>query len=275
MNKLEKIILETEKGKYAGLYSKGTVFNNAAFVYFHGLNGKSKIVQPLHKKISEFDFFSMEQRGHENSYQKASISIKKHIQDIVNIVQYLKPKYKYIFLCGESMGAIYTAKYAFKIGDVDSVFCWSIPFYPKDIMKEKKSRKYFLRFRVLMCFLFGINYKYIAEIDYPRLTNSKFLLKLNEMNVKSLGSTSEEVAIWKASIGVKSKMKKKKPKCPLFYWQGDDDCFTNDKIFKKIKNNKNIYAETIKNSKHILMFEENSFLMFDKIVEIAKKKILN
>ncbi len=265
---MEEKILETKNGKYYSLFWKGEQNNNIAIIYYHGLNGKTKIVKPLYEQVKQYDFYSVEERGHIDSFQKPSNSPKKHDLDIFHVVQHLKTKYKKIYLCGESMGGLFITRYAYKWGNVDGVFAWSIPFYPKDIMTERRMKRFIISMRVLTCFLFGINYKYSAKVDYPKLTNSKFLMKLNEMDTQTVGSTAEELAIWKGSIGMKRKMFHKKPKCPVYYWQGEEDIMSNQKIIKKIQKKNLIFAQIIPDAKHILMFETNAKIMYDKINEV-------
>lgn len=267
---MEKVILKTKGGNYSALFQKGIKHNNVAFVYYHGLGGQSKIVQPLIKKLTEFDFYSVEERGHANSLQKASTSPKKHDKDIYFVVNHLKEKYKQIYLCGESMGGLFSSRYAYKWNEVNGVFCWSIPFYPKNIMKDKFSKKFLIIFRVILCFLFGWNYQYQAVIDYPKLTNSKFLMKLHELNIQTKNNTSEEIAIWKGSLGIKRKFLKKRPKVKIYYWQGTHDIMSSSKILNKIKKKNFIEVNEIQNAKHILMFEKDAEIIFDKMIEIAK-----
>lgn len=267
---MDKTIIKTNKGNYAAIYSKGTKYNDICIVYYHGLGGKSKVNKPLFSKVCEYDFYSIEERGHIDSLQKASIMPSKHDKDVFNVVSSLRNKYKKIYLCGESMGALFISRYAYKWNDVDAVFAWSIPFQPKDIMKENKKKKFIIFFRVFMCFLFGWNYKYKAVVDYPKLTNSKFLMKLNNMDVETMNSTSEEIAIWKASLGIKRKFLYKKSKCPIYYWQGENDIMSNKKLLKKMQSKNFINAYEIKNAKHILMFEEGFDQITNKMLEIIK-----
>ncbi len=267
---MENIILDTKNGKYAGLYSKGSKYNDIAVVYYHGLGGKSKMVQPLLKEVSEYDFYSMEERGHIDSLQKQSVSVKKHIQDIFNVVEHLKTKYKKIYLCGESMGALFTSLYCYKYNNVDGCFTWSIPFYPKNIMQEKWNKKFVIFSRVFLTFLTGWNYQYNAAIDYPKLTNSKFLIKLYNMGARATNNTSEEIVVWKASLKAKRSLTKKEPKCPLFYWQGDNDIMSSKKIFNKISKNKKVEAKLLSNSKHIILYEDGAKEMFNRIVKVIK-----
>ncbi len=241
--------------------------SDIAIIYYHGLNGKTKIVKPLLNGLNIYDFYSIEQRGHVGSNLKSSTSVKKHLTDIDNVVTYLKKKYKKVYVCGESMGGLYASLYGYKFKNkVNGVFSWSIPFYPKDIMIEKKSTKLKIFIRVFLCFLFNWDYRYSAKVNYSMLSNSKFLLKLNELNTDTKGSCSEEIAIWKGSLKIKRLFKKKKPYTSLFYWQGSNDIMSNNKLFNNIKRNKHINVDLIPNAKHILMYEEG----FDKIVETIK-----
>ncbi|MBR2022659.1 MAG: hypothetical protein IJ997_03105, partial [Mycoplasmataceae bacterium] len=80
--------MKTDRDDYVSYYSKGEKYNNIALVYYHGLNGKAKIVKPLLSKIKEYDFYSIEERGHENSLQKASVLLSKHDNDNLNVVKY-------------------------------------------------------------------------------------------------------------------------------------------------------------------------------------------
>lgn len=270
---METIIFEKNKEKYKGLFWKGIANNKeVAVVYFHGLNGKAKMVHPLIKNLNEFDFYSFEQRGHTDSFQKASTKVKKHINDIKSIVAILKEKYKKIYLCGESMGALYISLYGYKFNDVDAVFAWSIPFQPKNIMIEKNGTKLLIYSRVFITFLFGINFKYSAKIDYPKLTNSKLLIKLHEFDIQVKGSSSEEISIWKASLKAKHLFLKKKPKTNIYYWQGENDVMSNNKLLNKIKDKNFIFAQEIPNSKHILMYEKNFNLVVEKIKSVISNK---
>lgn len=263
-------IISWKNEKYACVYNEGTSRNkDIVFVYFHGLEGKAKIVKPLLNVLEQYDFFSMEQRGHTNSLQKRSVSVKKHDEDISNIVKYFKSKYKQVYLIGESMGAAYISRYAFKHSGVDGVFCWSIPFEPKDIMIEKRMKKSYIIFRTILTYFTSINYSYKAKINYPLLTNSPFLLKLNEMETETIRQTSEAVALWKSSFKVKKDFINKKPKSPIYYWHGDKDFMTSKKTISQIARNKKIFFRTIPNSKHILMFEENADQIFKKIISVV------
>lgn len=268
---MEKKILKTGKEDYFSYYSKGEKYNNIALVYYHGLNGKAKIVKPLLSKMKDFDFYSIEERGHENSLQKPSVLLSKHDSDILNVVKYLKNRYEKIYLIGESMGALFCSRIAYTTNLIDGVFCWSIPFNPKDIMIERQSKKIIIFFRVFLCFLFGINYKYSAKIDYPKLTNSSLLMKLNELDTDTKGSTSEEIAIWKASLTIKHKFLHKTPQKPIYYWHGTQDIMASKKLINKIMRKNKINVEFVPNAKHILMFEKNAYLIYDKILEIIKQ----
>lgn len=232
------------------------------------------MVHPLIKGLNEFDFYSFEQRGHVDSFQKASIRVKKHINDIKTIVAILKEKYKYkkIYLCGESMGGLYTSLYGYEFNDVDAIFSWSIPFQPKNIMIEKSWTKLLIYWRVFVTFLFGINFKYSAKIDYPKLTNSKLLIKLHEFDIQVKGSSSEEISIWKASLKAKHLFLNKKPKTDIYYWQGEKDIMSNNKLLKKIKEKNFIFAQEIHDSKHILMYEKNFNLVVEKIKSVISNK---
>lgn len=262
-------------GDYSGLFHKGEKINDVALVYWHGLEGKSKMIQPLLKNFIDYDIYSMEQRGHKDSLQKKSISVKKHDKDIYNVVQFLKLKYKKIFLFGESMGASFVARYGFKYNDVDGVFCWSIPFQPKDIMKERKTKKAYIIFRVILTFFTSINYSYTSIIDYPKLTNSKLLLKLNELDTETIRQTSEAIAVWKAGFKVKRMFLKKLPKSPFFYWHGEYDFMSSEKLINKMKNNCLFSFRLIPNAKHIIMYEKEANLMFDEIKEIITQNLHN
>lgn len=269
MNKVaKKIVFKKDKKRYRCLLWKGSSNNDIAVVYFHGLNGKAKMVHPLLKALSDFDFYSFEQRGHINSHLKASTSIHKHVKDIKDIVLILKQRYKKIFLCGESMGALYVSLYGYKNNDVNSVFAWSIPFEPKNIMKENKKTKLLIYLRIVCTFLFQINFKYSAKINYPKLTNSKLLKKLYELDVPVKGSSAEEIAIWKASLKVKRLFLSKEPKSHIYYWQGDDDIMSNSKLLNKIKERGYVLAQEVKESKHILMYENNFDLIAHKIEDV-------
>ncbi|MBD5423267.1 MAG: alpha/beta hydrolase [Mycoplasma sp.] len=270
---MEKRVLEIQKQKYACLYWKGTKKNDVAIVYYHGLNGKSKLVKPLLSKLNEYDFYSVESRGHENSYQKASTRPKKHVQDIKNVIDCLKLKYKKIFLCGESMGGLYTSLYGYKYDEVDGIFCWSIPFHPRDIMKERKAKKIIIFTRVFLCFLFGWNYLYSAKVDYPKLTNSKFLMKINELDINTKGSTSEEISIWKASLKIKRLFLHKKPKTVIYYWQGENDIMSSNKLLRKIQRKNKITANEVPNSKHILMYEDNFNYVTKTIIKYIESSL--
>lgn len=262
---MEKIILKTKNGDYACLFHKGEEINEVALVYWHGLEGKSKMIQPLLNHFSNFDIYSIEQRGHKDSLQKKSISVKKHDQDVYNVVQHIKNKYRKVFLLGESMGAIFVARYAFKYSDISGVFCWSIPFKPKDIMKEKKGKKTYIISRVILTFLTSINYSYTSIIDYPKLTNSKLLLKLNELDVETVRQTSEAVAVWKACFKVKRLFLKKSPKSNLVYWHGENDFMSPHKLIKKMANKNRFSINFLPNAKHIIMYEKEASVMFEKI----------
>ena len=267
---MEKKILKTDRDDYVSYYSKGEKYNNIALVYYHGLNGKAKIVKPLLSKIKEYDFYSIEERGHENSLQKASVLLSKHDNDILNVVKYLKNEYEKVYLIGESMGALFCSRVAYKSDLIDGVFCWSIPFNPKDIMVERQSKKFVIFFRVVLCFLFGWNYKYSAKVDYPKLTNSPFLMKLNKLDTDTKGSTSEEIAIWKASLTIRHKFLHKTPKKPIYYWHGSQDIMASQKLINTIMKKNKVSVEIIPDAKHILMFEKNAYLIYDKILEIIK-----
>ena len=269
-----KIKINSNNINYHALFWQSKQFqsNDVAIVYYHGLNGKTKIVKPLLQGLNQYDFYAIEQRGHKGSGLKTSTNVKKHIQDIDNVVTYLKTKYNKIYLCGESMGALYISLYGYKFPNkVNGIFAWSIPFYPKDIMKEKKSTKFKIFIRVFLCFLFKWNYYYSAKVDYPKLSNSKFLLKLNEMNVDTKSSCAEEIAIWKGSLQIKRLFKHSQPKTPIFYWQGDLDIMSNNKLLMKIQKKNYVYASLIPNAKHILMYEPG----FDIIVQFIQNHINN
>lgn len=265
---LEPKIISTDKGDYYCLFQKGNN-NKVAIVYYHGLEGKAKIVSPLLLHFKEYDFYSVEQRGHKNSFQKPSISVKKHDRDVKLVVNKLKQKYKKVFLMGESMGAVFTSRYGFK-NNVDGVFCWSIPFEPKDIILDKKNKKFVIFLKNVITFFTGINYSYQSKIDYFKLTNSRFLLKLNNLDTQTIRQTSEAVAVWKAAIKLKKMFLNKKPQSPIYYWHGANDFMTKIKTLDKIKKNKFINFEIIPNAKHILMFEKESDIMFDSMINVIK-----
>ena len=201
---------------------------------------------------------------------KSSISVKKHDQDVENIVNCLKLKYEKIYLVGESMGAVYTARYGYKHNNVNGIFCWSIPFEPKDIIQEKFSKRFYIILRTIWTFFTSNNYFYTSKIDYPRLTNSKFLLKLNELDVNTKRQTSEAVALWKANFKVKRMFLRKKPQVPIYYWHGEDDFMTSSKTINKLKKKSKVIFEIIPNAKHILMFEKGFEIVTEKILKITK-----
>ncbi len=257
--------------EYHALYWQSMQFQSKiAVIYYHGLNGKTKIVKPLLNGLKQYDFYAIEQRGHQGSGLKTSTNVQKHIKDIDNVVTYLKNKYDKIYLCGESMGALYISLYGYYFADkVSAIFAWSIPFYPKDIMKEKKITKLKIFIRVFLCFIFKWNYYYSAKVDYPKLTSSKFLLKLNEMNINTKSSCAEEIAIWKGSLKIKRLFTHCQPYTPIFYWQGGLDIMSNDKLLNKIQRKNYINSSLIPNAMHILMYEPG----FDMIVQFIQKYI--
>lgn len=270
---VQKIKINSNNIEYKALFwqsIKGQ--SKIAIIYYHGLNGKTKIVKPLLQGLNQYDFYAIEQRGHQDSGLKTSTNVKKHVQDINNVVSYLKTKYHQIYLCGESMGALYISLFAYKFPNkVNGVFAWSIPFYPKDIMKENVFTKCKIFIRVILCFLFKINYYYSAKVDYPKLSNSRFLLKLHEMNIDTKSSCAEEIAIWKGSLKIKRLFKHSSTSTPIFYWQGDLDIMSNKKLLTKIQKKNFVYSSLIPNAKHILMYEPG----FETIVHFIQNYINN
>lgn len=268
---MKEVIIQTSGGQYFSWFNKGNSLNNdTVIVYYHGLEGSSKIVKPLIEKFGDYDLYSIEERGHTKSFQKPSIKISKHLKDINFVVQELRKKYKKIYLLGESMGGVFTSLYGFKNNNINGVFTWSIPFIPKDIMIESARKKNWIKFRTVLTFFTGINYKYTSNIDYPKLTNSSFLLRLHQMNIKTLRQTTEAVATWKGGLKLKRFFYFKKPLSPIFCWYGEHDFMINTKIVKKIQKNKNVFFDVVPQAKHILMFESNASLMYDEILKIIK-----
>lgn len=269
---MQKEIIKTPNGDYFSWYHKGKEENkDNVLIFYHGLEGSAKIIKPLLNYLNDFDLYSIEERGHKESFQDPSISIKKHLNDIDNVVKELKKKYKKIFLIGESMGAVFTSLYGFCFEKINGVFCWSIPFNPKDIMIENKSKKNIIKFRTILTYFTGINYKYKSKIDYPKLTNSNFLLKLNDLNVETIRQTSEAVAVWKGGLKLKKMFYRKKPISPIFCWYGENDLMINHKVISKIKKNNFIKFNMIPEAKHIIMYEKNADLIFDFILNYIKQ----
>lgn len=249
-------------------------------IFVHGLNGSASFGKPLFKHF-DCKVILMEQRGNNNLNLKPSRSIKKHLEDIKDVIKYFnKQEYK-IWLMGESAGASYVSLLAYETNlSIEGIFVHSIPNKIANVMEAPKWVAFKSSFMTLISYLTNINYRYIASVNYHSLSNNRSLHRVAKLTDKTqYANVRETLSAWSANKKSWRNFKSDKiPQVPLYCFLGDEDIMVNIKKAKKnflVTRNKEIIF--IKGAKHILMYEKQFSQEIKRIKEVIsdKEKKLN
>jgi len=113
----------------------------------HGIAEYSKNYQEVAQKLSRLGIYVLiyDLRGHGLSLKKRGYikSYKTYLDDLAQIVNYVKSKCEKVFLLGHSLGGIISNLYALKYNNIDGLIISSAMSYiPENF---KKFKNYFLR----------------------------------------------------------------------------------------------------------------------------------
>lgn len=270
-------IIHTNK-KVIPIFTNG-VESEKILLYFHGLDGSAKESKNLFKNIKNFTVISVSLRGNENEKNlKASRSYKKYLKDIFDIIIFFKKQNKKIYLLGESGGGAFASLISYYFKDaVEYVFACAIPNILVNIFLEKKSKQFIINFRTFLTYFFNINYKFNSKIDFSKITNNKSIMRISTFKKNERYSqTRNIISTWTAIKKFWWNVKRKNPNSPIIYFFGSKDIMLNMKKLKKnIKKAKYRYENfdfvELPDSKHVILYEENSKIIYEKINEIMLK----
>lgn len=246
---------------------------NIVIIYFHGLDGTPNFSKPLFNNFVEFKIVAPEQRGHSGSSIASSRSVKRHIEDYLDIINYYKNKGKKVFVFGESMGAAYSMLIAYKYPKIaDGFFLWSIPNKLVNVMQASKWVQFKVQFMTVLSFFTNINYKYTASVNYEKFSSSFLLHRVARLADKTKKrQVRETLATWSANKAAWRKMKKGELENNVFYFVGSEDVLNSMKKLEKVKNKKSelLSINIIEGGKHILMYESQ----FEEVTKLIKENI--
>ncbi|AAT27871.1 alpha/beta fold hydrolase [[Mycoplasma] mobile] len=255
---------------------KNEIDTEKVLIYFHGLGGTAKDSKFIFEHIKDYTTIVVKQRGHENNINlKASRYFKEYLKDIFDVILYYKKMSKKIFLLGESMGAAFSSLISYYFKDaVEAVFACSIPDKLTNIFLDSKKKKFVINFRTIATYFFNINYKFQARIDFHKISNNKVLQRLTKLDVNTqISQTRNIIASWNAIRTFWKIAKRAKSNSPIYFFYGSDDILIKqNKIENKLTKikffNENFHTIKIENSKHVLLLEGTSNIIFDKINEV-------
>lgn len=244
-------------------------------LFLHGLDGSAEFAKPLFKELGkEYKIVAIQQRGHHNSNIPASRLISKHIEDVLFVVKHFKDQGYKVWLMGESMGGALATNIAYKSTLIEGVFAQSIPNRIVNTQESSKKEQISVGFKTFMSYLFNIDFRHPQAINYEQMTNNRALIRLAKMADKSkLTSTRERLMTWALTKRIWRYFRSSKtPKVQVIYFSPDQDifCHIGDTI-RALGRKENPKLYIIKNSKHILMYEENYDQVYDRIREAINK----
>lgn len=242
-------------------------------IFFHGLDGTAASVKPIMKTMGDkYKIVAIEQRGHAMSPMKSSRSMKVHFNDYITVIEHFKAQGYKIWLIGESMGAAYVSALSYKLLPIEGIFALSIPNKLVNIMTTSKWSQFKVQVWTAISFAFFTNYKYKADLHYEDLSNNKTLIRVSKLEtIEKIRQVRETLATWKISKLSWKLIKKKTPTIPLYYFHGEDDVLVDfDKVQKAFNGKVNQELIVVPNSKHILTWEPNADVIYDKMKSLIK-----
>lgn len=263
-------------GKYEIEYFSNESKSKDLILFLHGLDGSAEFAKPLFKELGdEFKIVAIQQRGHHNSNIPASRMISKHIKDVQYVINYFKNQGYRVWLMGESMGGALATLIGYKLGGVEGVFSQSIPNRIVNTQTSSKKDQFVTGLKTFTSFITNIEFKNKQAIDYEKMTNNRVLIRLARMADESkLTSARERLMTWALIKRVWRLFKSHKtPKVPVYYFAPDQDIFCHlGETIRALGKKENPKLQVVKNSKHILMYEENYWQVYDTIRHVIEKR---
>ena len=263
------------------------------FILNHGVLSKKESFRPLEKMGGDkYLYVSFDARGNEGSSLKPSRFTSKYVNDLRDIVLWVKERYlnKKIVVIGSSWGAAIVLEFAKKYNTlVHKIVGWSIPHRTfgsdnyNNGLKNSKNKKdssslLYMIFAFLIMFLTNINTYIKIKIDHQKTTTNKLLIRMGRMKKYDLVSTRYIWVVWKSLIGSIKKVKNlnKKSKVKILYIQSLHDSYGDNKVYEFLKENTGNRVDYLLANEffHALHWEKSNYLdkrMFDTIIAWVKK----
>lgn len=279
----------------------GNAQSKYIYLLNHGLLSKKESFTPFEKWANDkYLSVSFDARGNEGSLLAPSKFGYKYVNDIRNVVIWLKKKYpnKKIVVVGSSWGAAVVIKFAKRYGQlVHRVISWSIPHKTfssnaalatledaTTTSNKDVSNKWWIGWAFFWMLTLNINTKIKLKIDYEKTAHNKMLARLGKMKTFNIVSTRYIWSAWRILISAIKSIKylNKKSKVKILYIQSSNDSYGYDRTYKFLDKNtgKQVEYLLIDEFFHALHWEvTNNFniRMFDAVtnwVESGKVKFV-
>ncbi len=235
-------------------------------LFISGLNGdKSSIKYFDNKTFDDKYLITFNHRQWGDNKAKSSKNYNVYIEDIFNVIKQLNVLYpnKEIYLIGESFGSSLSIIFYNKYPQlISGVFVWNMPGGAKGNDLDKQEGQFLTSIKILMTFLFNINFK--SPSFFPeQLTNNKILYRaIKIQNMKKEGDNKVIIASWyalKKAWKTLYEILENKQHLNLVYIQSLEDALMGKSKIKRLENK----FPNLKNNKYYIFEKGTHILSFD------------